>query len=206
MRHLQGVSEHACRSGGERASRLLSASDRPRPGIDDSQLALLVRRGAGTGPHQLDGPAGRPPLARDDDLTTVTAEQVRDLVVRLHRLGHHRDGDPEILIVFGAGTGSGHRDFTAQAPNQLWVADATRIPAGGGMFWTAAVRDAFASQIVGWKCSDRCDTEPMLEVPECTVWARDVRTTSAVSLLDRSAHHISGGLGGEAECCCEADR
>jgi hypothetical protein len=46
-------------------------------------------------------------LHRDDDLTTVTAEQVRDLVVRLHRLGHHRDGDPEILIVFDAGTGSG---------------------------------------------------------------------------------------------------
>ena len=42
-------------------------------------------------------------LHRDDDLTTITAEQIRDLLHRLIRLGHHRDGDPDILIVFDAG-------------------------------------------------------------------------------------------------------
>jgi hypothetical protein len=42
-------------------------------------------------------------LHRDDDLTTVTAEQVRDLVQRLRRIGHHHDGDPDILLVFDAG-------------------------------------------------------------------------------------------------------
>jgi len=35
------------------------------------------------------------------------------------------------------------RQFTAPAPNRLWVADATRIPCGQGAFWLAAVRDAF---------------------------------------------------------------
>jgi hypothetical protein len=38
------------------------------------------------------------------------------------------------------------------------VADATRIPCGEGVFWLAAVRDAFSNRIVGWRCSDRCDT------------------------------------------------
>src|SRR3954452_16607723 len=51
-----------------------------------------------------------------------------------------------------------NRDFTAAAPNRLWIADATRIPCGEGVFWLAAVRDAFSNRIVGWKTSDRCDT------------------------------------------------
>ena len=52
--------------------------------------------------------------------------------------------------------------FTAPAPNRLWVADATRIPCGEGVFWLAAVRDAFSNRIVGWKTSDRCDTDLIL--------------------------------------------
>jgi hypothetical protein len=48
-----------------------------------------------------------------------------------------------------------NRDFTAAAPDRLWVADATRIPCGEGVFWLAAVRDAFSNRIVGWRCSDR---------------------------------------------------
>nr|WP_157121925.1 IS3 family transposase [Nocardia miyunensis] len=35
------------------------------------------------------------------------------------------------------------RNFTAEEPNRLWVADATRIPYGQGAFWLAAVRDEF---------------------------------------------------------------
>ncbi|MFC8044711.1 IS3 family transposase [Nocardia sp. NPDC057353] len=54
------------------------------------------------------------------------------------------------------------RVFTADRPNRLWVADATRIPCGQGAFWLAAVRDAFSNRIVGWKTSDRCDTELVL--------------------------------------------
>jgi transposase InsO family protein len=42
-----------------------------------------------------------------------------------------------------------NRDFTATAPDRLWVADATRIPCGEGCFWLAAVRDAFSNRIVG---------------------------------------------------------
>jgi transposase InsO family protein len=51
---------------------------------------------------------------------------------------------------------------TATGPNRLWVADATRIPCGESVFWLAAVRDAFSRRIVGWKTSDRCDTDLIL--------------------------------------------
>lgn len=43
-----------------------------------------------------------------------------------------------------------NRNFTAIAPNRLWVAGTTRIRCGEGVFWLAAVRDAFSNRIVGW--------------------------------------------------------
>ena len=42
-------------------------------------------------------------LHPDDDDTTVTAAQVREVVVRLREAGQHRDGDPDILLIFDAG-------------------------------------------------------------------------------------------------------
>jgi transposase InsO family protein len=42
-----------------------------------------------------------------------------------------------------------NRDFTANHPNRLWVADATRIPTGEGVFWLVTVRDVFSRRIVG---------------------------------------------------------
>ncbi|WP_164520324.1 transposase, partial [Specibacter cremeus] len=42
-------------------------------------------------------------LRPDDDETTVTAAQVREVVARLREAGHWVDGDPEILLVFDAG-------------------------------------------------------------------------------------------------------
>jgi transposase InsO family protein len=66
-----------------------------------------------------------------------------------------------------------NRNFTTAAPNRLWVADATRIPCGEGVFWLAAVRDAFSDRIVGWKTSDRCDTDLILAALEYGIWSRD---------------------------------
>ncbi|EWM64137.1 LOW QUALITY PROTEIN: transposase, partial [Micromonospora sp. M42] len=68
-----------------------------------------------------------------------------------------------------------NRQFTADGPNRLWVADATRIPCGEGVFWLAAVRDVFSRRIVGWKTSDRCDTDLILAALEYGIWSRDVR-------------------------------
>jgi transposase InsO family protein len=63
-----------------------------------------------------------------------------------------------------------NRQFTAVGPNRLWVADATRIPCGEGVFWLAAVRDVFFRRIVGWKTSDRCDTDLILAALEYGIW------------------------------------
>ncbi|WP_257578401.1 IS3 family transposase [Streptomyces sp. JJ38] len=41
------------------------------------------------------------------------------------------------------------RDFTAPAPNRLWVADITHIPTTEGPLWLATVKDAYSGKITG---------------------------------------------------------
>jgi putative transposase len=84
-----------------------------------------------------------------------------------------------------------NRDFTAPAPDRLWVADATRIPCGEGVFWLAAVRDAFSNRIVGWRCSDRCDTDLILGALEYAVWTRNVSDGQIVHHSDRGSNYTS---------------
>ncbi|MFC6023875.1 IS3 family transposase, partial [Plantactinospora solaniradicis] len=88
-----------------------------------------------------------------------------------------------------------NRDFTAVAPNRLWVADATRIPCGQGVFWLAAVRDAFSRRIVGWKTSDRCDTDLILGAMEYAVFSRDVRAGELIHHSDRGSNYTSFRFG-----------
>ena len=82
-----------------------------------------------------------------------------------------------------------NRDFTATGPDRLWVADATRIPCGQGVFWLAAVRDAFSNRIVGWRCSDRCDTDLILGALEYAIWTRDVRGGQIIHHSDRGSNY-----------------
>jgi len=84
-----------------------------------------------------------------------------------------------------------NRQFTATAPNRLWVADATRIPCGEGAFWLAAVRDVFSRRIVGWKTSDRCDTDLVLGALEYGIWSRDVRDGQLIHHSDQGSTYTA---------------
>jgi transposase InsO family protein len=84
-----------------------------------------------------------------------------------------------------------NRDFTAAAPDRLWVADATRIPCAQGCFWLAAVRDAFSNRIVGWKSGDRCDTDLVLGALEYAIFTRDVRDGQLVHHSDKGSNYTS---------------
>ena len=88
-----------------------------------------------------------------------------------------------------------NRDFTVSAPNRLWVADATRIPCAQGVFWLAAVRDAFSNRIVGWKTSDRCDTDLILGALGYGIWSRDVRDQELIHHSDRGSNYTSFWFG-----------
>ena len=59
-------------------------------------------------------------LTPDDNDTTVTATQVREVVGRLQTAGHVKDGDPDILLVFDSGYGVTRLAFLlADLPVQL---------------------------------------------------------------------------------------
>ena len=47
------------------------------------------------------------------------------------------------------------RDFTAPAPNRLWLTDITEHPTAEGKLYLCAVKDVFAGRIVGYSISDR---------------------------------------------------
>ena len=47
------------------------------------------------------------------------------------------------------------RDFTADAPNQLWLADITEHRTGEGKLYLCAIKDVFSNRIVGYSISDR---------------------------------------------------
>ena len=54
------------------------------------------------------------------------------------------------------------RNFTATAPDQLWVADITYVPTWAGFLYLAVVLDAFSRRIVGWAMATHLKTELVL--------------------------------------------
>ena len=50
------------------------------------------------------------------------------------------------------------RDFTADAPNEVWVTDITYIETGEGWLYLAAILDLYSRRVVGWAMSDRLTT------------------------------------------------
>jgi transposase InsO family protein len=54
------------------------------------------------------------------------------------------------------------RNFTAAAPDRLWVADITYIPTWAGFLYLAVVLDAFSRKIVGWAMETHLRTELVL--------------------------------------------
>jgi putative transposase len=83
------------------------------------------------------------------------------------------------------------RDFTAPAPNRLWVADLTYVATWAGFCYTAFIIDAYSRAIVGWRVATTLRAELALDALEMAIWAR--QDTG----LDQLVHHSDrGGQGG----------
>jgi transposase InsO family protein len=50
-----------------------------------------------------------------------------------------------------------NREFTADGPNQKWVADITYVPTEEGWLYVAGVLDLFSRKVVGWDMSSQID-------------------------------------------------
>jgi putative transposase len=82
------------------------------------------------------------------------------------------------------------RDFTATAPNQLWVADFTYVATWSGTVYVAFIFDVFSRMIVGWRAATRMTTELVLDTLEHAIWTR---RQAGVSDLTGLVHHTDAG-------------
>lgn len=64
------------------------------------------------------------------------------------------------------------RNFTATAPDQLWVADITYIRTFAGWVYAAFVIDVFSRRVVGWQLSRSLRTDLALDALEMGIWTR----------------------------------
>jgi putative transposase len=55
------------------------------------------------------------------------------------------------------------RNFIAEKPNRLWVADITYIPTWAGFLYLAVVLDAFSRRIVGWSFAVTLHTQVVID-------------------------------------------
>jgi len=65
------------------------------------------------------------------------------------------------------------RDFTAEAPNQKWVADITYIPTKLGWLYLAVVMDLFSRRIVGWAMDENIDSKLVQSAMKMAIQHRD---------------------------------
>jgi len=66
-----------------------------------------------------------------------------------------------------------NRDFTAPAPNRVWVADFTYVRTWLGFVYVAFVIDVFAQKIVAWHAATTKRTDLVLTPLRIALWQRD---------------------------------
>jgi putative transposase len=64
------------------------------------------------------------------------------------------------------------RQFTATAPNRLWVADLTYVGTWTGFCYAAFVIDVYSRRILGWRCANHLRTDLALDALEMAIWTR----------------------------------
>jgi putative transposase len=64
------------------------------------------------------------------------------------------------------------RNFTATAPNQLWVTDLTFVATWAGIAYVCFIIDACSRMIVGWRVASHMRTTMVLDAIEMARWSR----------------------------------
>ncbi|EEQ7268957.1 IS3 family transposase, partial [Escherichia coli] len=82
-----------------------------------------------------------------------------------------------------------NRQFVAERPDQLWVADFTYVSTWQGFVYVAFIIDVFAGYIVGWRVSSSMETTFVLDALEQVLWAR--RPSGTVHHSDKGSQYVS---------------
>ncbi|WP_435781924.1 IS3 family transposase [Escherichia coli] len=82
-----------------------------------------------------------------------------------------------------------NRQFVAERPDQLWVADSTYVSTWQGVVYVAFIIDVFAGYIVGWRVSSSMETTFVLDALKQALWAR--RPSGTVHHSDKGSQYVS---------------
>jgi transposase InsO family protein len=84
------------------------------------------------------------------------------------------------------------RDFTAERPNELWVADLSFLRCWEGLVFFAFVIDAYGRRVVGWQLAGHMRTTLVLDALRMALWQRGPGADVAlVHHSDRGSQYTS---------------
>jgi putative transposase len=125
--------------------------------------------------------AGRKRIARLMRLAGLAGVSRRKFTVTTRRDGSRQAPD---LV---------ERNFTADRPDQLWVADITYIPTWAGFLYLAVVLDACSRRIVGWSMATSLGTQLVLDALDMALTTR--RPKSVIHHSDQGSQYTSIAFG-----------
>lgn len=91
------------------------------------------------------------------------------------------------------------RNFTAEGPDHLWVADITYMPTWAGFLYLSVVMDAWSRRVVCWSMATHLRSELVLNALDMTLWHR--RPQEVIHHSDQGSQYKSLAFG---RCCKEA--
>ena len=83
------------------------------------------------------------------------------------------------------------RNFEADRPDRLWLADITYVSTWSGFAYVALVIDAYSRFIVGWRVSNTLRTDLALDALEQALWARRPDSGQLVHHSDAGSQYLS---------------
>ncbi len=115
-------------------------------------------------------------LCREHSLFPIHKRRFRKTTDSEHQLGY----SPNLL----------EQDFTAGAPNEVWVSDITYIWTGEGWCYLATVIDLYSRRIVGWAISNNMKSQLVLRALQRAIDLRAPRAGLIVH-TDRGSQYAS---------------
>ncbi len=85
------------------------------------------------------------------------------------------------------------RDFSAEGPNRLWVADITYVATWSGWLYLAVVIDAWSRRVVGWAMATDLRTQLVLDALAMAIWQR--RPQEVIHHSDQGSQYTSLAFG-----------
>jgi putative transposase len=90
-----------------------------------------------------------------------------------------------------------NRHFSAERPDQLWVADITYIPTWAGFLYLAIVLDVYSRRVVGWAMANHLRTDLVLEALDMAIFRR--KPTDVIHHSDQGCQYTSIAFGKRCE-------